>query len=156
MKLVKTVARISDKEMKGILPIHPYAALLLKHISSAFDSNQRSMFDFIKNDRGDEIKGFPECLEGTYTVIANMYTPSSMKQGVECGCNQKTAGTFLSGSPATKLETALEGAWKVDEYWKAKAFLEDIIKSDKGWPLERTLRRRFCLWYFSDGLWNRG
>ncbi len=44
--------------MLDILPIHPYTALLLKHISSAFDSNQRSMFDFIKNDRGDEIKGF--------------------------------------------------------------------------------------------------
>lgn len=57
-KLVKTKANISDKELKNILPIHPYAALVLKHISSAFDSNQRSMFDFIKNDRGDEIKGF--------------------------------------------------------------------------------------------------
>lgn len=68
-------------------------------------------------------KKFPECLEGTYTVIANMYTPSSMKQGVECGCNQKTAGTFLSGSPATKLENALEGAWKIDEYWKVKPHL---------------------------------
>lgn len=57
-KLVKEKARITDEEMKNILPIHPYTALLLKHISSAFDSNQRSMFDFIKNDRGDEIKGF--------------------------------------------------------------------------------------------------
>lgn len=57
-KLVKSVARLEDKEMKDILPIHPYTALLLKHISSAFDSNQRSMFDFIKNDRGNEIKGF--------------------------------------------------------------------------------------------------
>lgn len=57
-KVVKGIARINDKEMLDILPIHPYAALLLKHISSAFDSNQRSMFDFIKNDRGDEIKGF--------------------------------------------------------------------------------------------------
>ena len=57
-KLVKSKANISDSELKNILPIHPYAALLLKHISSAFDSNQRSMFDFIKNDRGDEIKGF--------------------------------------------------------------------------------------------------
>ena len=55
---VKTKANITDDELKNILPIHPYAALLLKHISSAFDSNQRSMFDFIKNDRGDEIKGF--------------------------------------------------------------------------------------------------
>ncbi len=57
-RLVKSVAKITDKEMTDILPIHPYAALLLMHISSAFDSNQRSMFDFIKNDRGDEIKGF--------------------------------------------------------------------------------------------------
>lgn len=57
-QLVKTKAHISDTELKNILPIHPYTALLLKHISSAFDSNQRSMFDFIKNDRGDEIKGF--------------------------------------------------------------------------------------------------
>jgi hypothetical protein len=57
-QLVKNKAHISDDELKKILPIHPYTALLLKHISSAFDSNQRSMFDFIKNDRGDEIKGF--------------------------------------------------------------------------------------------------
>lgn len=57
-KLVKEKAGINDEELKRILPIHPYAALLLKHISSAFDSNQRSMFDFIKNDRGDDIKGF--------------------------------------------------------------------------------------------------
>lgn len=56
--LVKKSARITDDELKDILPIHPYAALLLKHISTAFDSNARSMFDFIKNDRGDEIKGF--------------------------------------------------------------------------------------------------
>lgn len=68
-------------------------------------------------------KAFPDCLEAAYTVIANMYTPSSMKQGVECGYNQKTAGTFLSGSPATKLENALDGAWKVDEYWKKKPHL---------------------------------
>lgn len=57
-KLVMTKANISDTELKNILPIHPYAALLLKYISSAFDSNQRSMFDFIKNDHGDVIKGF--------------------------------------------------------------------------------------------------
>lgn len=55
---VKKKAKISDKELKNILPIHPYAALILKNISSTFDSNQRSMFDFIKNDRGDDVKGF--------------------------------------------------------------------------------------------------
>ena len=68
-------------------------------------------------------KKFPECLEGAYNVIANMYTPSSLKQGVECAFNEKTTGTFLSGSPATKLETALDGAWKVPEYWKSKPHL---------------------------------
>ena len=60
---------------------------------------------------------YPESLESAYTVIANMYMPSSLKQGVECGANQKTAGTFLSGSPATKLENALAGAWQVSDYW---------------------------------------
>lgn len=66
---------------------------------------------------------FPSCLEGTYSVIANMFTPSSLKQGVECGATQKTSGTFLSGSPSTKLENALDGAWKVDEYWIASPHL---------------------------------
>lgn len=36
---------------------------------------------------------------------------------------RKTAGTFLSGSPATKLEIALDGAWKVPEYWLSKPHL---------------------------------
>ena len=57
-ELIKKKAGITDDELKNILPIHPYTALMLKYISSAFDSNQRSMFDFIKNDRGDEVKGF--------------------------------------------------------------------------------------------------
>lgn len=68
-------------------------------------------------------KKFEYSLEGAYNVIANMYTPSSLKQGVECAFNEKTAGTFLSGSPVTKLETALDGAWKVPEYWVSKPHL---------------------------------
>ena len=51
----KTV--ISDEELQSIIPIHPYAALLLKHISVAFNSNQRSMFDFIINN-DDDLKAF--------------------------------------------------------------------------------------------------
>lgn len=57
-KQVHDKAAITDKELEGILPIHPYAASLLKHISTSFESNQRSMFDFIKNDRGEDVKGF--------------------------------------------------------------------------------------------------
>lgn len=55
--VVKAV-KMDDTVLKKIIPIHPYAALVLKHIATAFNSNQRSMFDFIKNDRGDEIRGF--------------------------------------------------------------------------------------------------
>lgn len=57
-KVVKDVVRISDADLANVLPIHPYAVSVLKHISTSFESNQRSMFDFIKNDRGEEIPGF--------------------------------------------------------------------------------------------------
>ena len=38
-KRIKQSAGIDDKELRGILPIHPYAACLLKHISASFASN---------------------------------------------------------------------------------------------------------------------
>ena len=44
--------------MKEIMPLHPIAALLLKNIASAFKSNQRSMFDFIKSSNTDDVKAF--------------------------------------------------------------------------------------------------
>lgn len=49
---------ISDEELRAIVPIHPYAALLLKHLSVAFSSNQRSMFDFIISNDVTDAKGF--------------------------------------------------------------------------------------------------
>lgn len=52
----KTV--ISDEELQSIVPIHPYAALLLKHMSVAFNSNARSMFDFIISNDMTDAKGF--------------------------------------------------------------------------------------------------
>lgn len=52
----KTV--ISDEELRAICPMHPYAALLLKHMSVAFNSNARSMFDFIISNDVTEAKGF--------------------------------------------------------------------------------------------------
>lgn len=51
-------ANIGDDVLKGMLPIHPLAALLLKNISSAFASNQRSMFNFIKNTDTENLKAF--------------------------------------------------------------------------------------------------
>lgn len=57
-KAVCDQAQIPDEVMRGIFPIHPMAALLLKHISTSFASNQRSMFNFIKNDNSDNLQAF--------------------------------------------------------------------------------------------------
>ena len=57
-QLQKTDPKFTVKDMGMILPMHPYAALLLKYLSTQFASNQRSMFDFIKNDNGDDVHGF--------------------------------------------------------------------------------------------------
>lgn len=52
----KTV--ISDEDLQSVVPVHPYAALLLKHMSVAFNSNARSMFDFIISNDMTDAKGF--------------------------------------------------------------------------------------------------
>ena len=48
---VMEFAKIQDEKiLTGILPIHPTAAILLKYLASYFASNQRSIFNFIKNN----------------------------------------------------------------------------------------------------------
>lgn len=49
---------VSDKDLQNVLPIHPYAALILQHISVYYTSTARSMFNFIKNDEGDDVHAF--------------------------------------------------------------------------------------------------
>lgn len=49
---------LTDEELQGIVPIHPYAALVLKNIAVLFNSNQRSMFDFIISEDVTDAKGF--------------------------------------------------------------------------------------------------
>ena len=49
---------LSDTDLQKIVPIHPYAALVLKNIAVLFNSNQRSMFDFIISDDMTDAKGF--------------------------------------------------------------------------------------------------
>ena len=62
-------------------------------------------------------KMFPFGIE-QYHVNPTMFTRSSMGQGAECGLTETEKGPFTSGNPATKLSTALKGAWKVDgQYW---------------------------------------
>ncbi len=50
-------AGIDPADFKGILPLHPMAAFLLKHLSVAIGSNQRSMFEFLN---GEEFRAFIE------------------------------------------------------------------------------------------------
>ena len=63
---VMGVARVDNPQvMKDIMPLHPMAALILKNIASAFKSNQRSMFDFIKSSNTDDVKAFQWFIENT-------------------------------------------------------------------------------------------
>lgn len=63
---------------------------------------------------------YPRCLEGAYTNVLNtMFDANSLTAGAVCGITEETKGTFRSGNEATKLETALKGAWRVSEYWKS-------------------------------------
>jgi hypothetical protein len=61
---VMKTAKITDQQViKDIMPLHPMAALLLQNIASAFKSNQRSMFDFIKSSNTDDVKAFQWFIE---------------------------------------------------------------------------------------------
>ena len=61
---------------------------------------------------------FPESLESHYVkVIDNMYNANSLASGVECGAKQEVTGTYRSSNKDTKLETALDGAWQIPNYW---------------------------------------
>ncbi|MBQ8803650.1 MAG: hypothetical protein IJZ53_08465 [Tyzzerella sp.] len=61
---------ITDEDMMNILPIHPYAALILKYIASSFQENTRSMFGYIKNNLGTKLKDFQWYIDnyGPYTA----------------------------------------------------------------------------------------
>lgn len=52
---------LNDEDLQKIVPLHPYAALILKHISRVFTASQRSMFDFIvARDPDADNNGKPE------------------------------------------------------------------------------------------------
>ena len=63
--VIKAANIKKEEVMRNILPIHPVAALVLKNIASAFQSNQRSMFDFIKTPKDLEVKAFQYFIQNT-------------------------------------------------------------------------------------------
>lgn len=54
----KAIKLQGSNVIPNILPIHPMAALVLKNVASAFQSNQRSMFDFIKTSKDMDVRAF--------------------------------------------------------------------------------------------------
>ena len=58
--IIKQDTSIRPEDMKKLLPIHPYAAYLLKFISQALSSNQRTMFQFLCDDDKPNFKRFIE------------------------------------------------------------------------------------------------
>lgn len=56
--VLKAIGMTDREVMRNILPIHPMAAFVLKNIASGFQSNQRSMFDFIKTSAELDTKAF--------------------------------------------------------------------------------------------------
>ena len=98
--------------------------------------------------QGFDRKMYPFGIE-QYAVNPTMFTRSAMGQGAECGLTETEKGAFTSGNPATRLSTALKGAWKVEgEYWgdaanqsliivQLKKKVEEIIHAgfDKGSPV---------------------
>ena len=63
---VMDVAGITSEDViRNIMPLHPMTALVLKHIASSFQSNQRSMFDFIKSVGDEQVKAFQYFIDHT-------------------------------------------------------------------------------------------
>lgn len=57
-KIMEAANVTSEETMRKMLPIHPMAALVLKNIATAYQANQRSMFDFIKTPKDLDTKAF--------------------------------------------------------------------------------------------------
>lgn len=64
-EVMKAAHITNPKVIKDIMPLHPMAALVLKNIATAFQSNQRSMFDFIKTSNTDDVQAFQWFIENT-------------------------------------------------------------------------------------------
>ena len=68
---VRKAADIRDEKVtRDILPLHPMAALVLKNIARAFQSNQRSMFDFIKTREDIDAEAFQSFIQNNSPTSA--------------------------------------------------------------------------------------
>lgn len=96
----------------------------MAHINGQMRMSYSAMVDVLQDfDR----KMYPLGIE-QYAVNPTMFTRSALGLGAECGLTETEKLTFTSGNPATRLSTALKGAWKVEgEYWEDAANQSLII-----------------------------
>lgn len=76
--IMKAANITNENVMHNILPIHPVAALVLKNIASAFQSNQRSMFDFIKTPKDLDVHAFQWFIQNTSPLSDRPYLSVDM------------------------------------------------------------------------------
>lgn len=76
--VVKAANIKNESVMRDILPLHPIAALVLKNIASAFQSNQRSMFDFVKTPKDMDVKAFQWFIQNTGPLSDRKYLTVDM------------------------------------------------------------------------------
>lgn len=76
--IMKAANITKESVMRDILPIHPVAALVLKNIASAFQSNQRSMFDFIKTPKDLDVHAFQWFIQNTSPLSERPYLTVDM------------------------------------------------------------------------------
>jgi len=67
--VAETTVNVTVDDLKRVLPIHPYTAYILKHLAERFQSNQRSMFEFIKGEATDYS-------DKSFTWYINNYGPN--------------------------------------------------------------------------------
>lgn len=108
-KAVCELSKVEEKVMCGLFPIHPMAALLLKYISTSFASNQRSMFNFIKNDDSDNLQAFQWFINNHSPEDSQILTIDYLWNFFyERGTDENTSGTGrsnLDSAIATILDT---------------------------------------------------
>lgn len=76
--VIKAASIKNETVMRDILPLHPIAALVLKNIASAFQSNQRSMFDFVKTPKDMDVKAFQWFIQNTSPLSDRRYLTVDM------------------------------------------------------------------------------
>ncbi len=78
MAIMKAASITNESVMRDIFPIHPVAALVLKNIASGFQSNQRSMFDFIKTPNDMDVHAFQWFIQNTSPMSERPYLTVDM------------------------------------------------------------------------------